>query len=62
MLLLKRKCYKEGFKDFFNLYLVWRYKNKVYSVLVRPSFNLSYKLLLSQAVSVPDGEPFDNYI
>lgn len=37
---------REGFESFTDLYLTWRYNDKVYCVRVRPQFHRDFKILL----------------
>lgn len=49
-------------KAFVDYYLAWVYENKVYCVRVRPQFFNNAKLLFSNAVNVPIGEPLEKYV
>jgi len=59
--LLAQDCTREGYESYVDLYLVWDYNNKVYSVRVRPQFKLDYAKLIAQAETVPVGEPIEKY-
>lgn len=53
---------REGFESFTDLYLTWRYNDKVYCVRIRPQFHRDFKLLFGIAEHIEQGEPVEKYL
>lgn len=59
--LLKQNVVRDGNK-YIDLYAVWVYQGKTYSVRVRPVFGRDNDKLMSIAELIPDGELPEKYV
>lgn len=62
MKLIAKKCLRKGFENYYDMYLCWSYKNRVYAVRVRPQFACDNKVLLANAEVIDNAEPLDKYV
>ena len=60
--LIAQPSNREGYETFTDLYLTWRYNDKVYCVRVRPQFYKDFKMLFGIATHIERGEPVEKYL
>lgn len=62
MTLLKRRINKPGLERYYDYFMVWYYNDKMYSVLIKPTFREDYKLLSVNAQEVPTNVSLEDYM
>ena len=61
MKLMKQYNERNG-EQYTDLFAVWSYEGKFYSVRVKPVFDRDYKQLIASAQTVPTGELLEKYL